>query len=253
MLSAAHTWSLTVISIATGLAMLWAFGRFSDQQRIEVAKRKLRAHLYAFRLFADEPALIFRAQKQLLLWNARYLALMLRPTAVIVIPTVVLLMQLDAVYGRRPLAAGESAVVTAQLNLASDLRALAPSLEGRAVAVETPPVRVLDEHQVSWRVRATSAAAASVLLRVSGVAESKHVQAGSGLRYISERRVASLLEWLRYPAEPPLPGGAVRWIEVAYPSADIDILGIGVHWLVWFCVVSVLTMLLFRKRFGVTF
>jgi hypothetical protein len=253
MLPAAHTWSLTAISVAAGFAMLWAFGRFSDQRRIERAKRQLRAHLYAFRLFGDEPALILRAQKQLLLWNARYLALMLRPAAVILVPTVVLLFQLDALYGRRPLAAGESAVVTAQLDDASDLRALAPSLEGRGVSVETPPVRVLDERQVSWRVRATGEGPAGVLLRVAGVAATKQVQAGSGLRYVSERRVASFLEWLQYPAEKPLPGHPVRWIEVAYPSASLTMFGFGVHWLLWFCAVSLVTMLLFRRRFNVTF
>jgi hypothetical protein len=252
MLPAAHTWSLTAISAAAGIAMLWAFGRFSDQERIAVAKRKLRAHLYAFRLFADEPALIFRAQKQLLLWNARYLALMLRPTAVILVPVLILLLQLEAVYGRRPLAAGESAIVTAQLDGGSDLRTLAPVLEGRAVSVETPPARIPGEHLVCWRVRATGASG-SVVLHVGDAAACKAVQAGSGLRYVSARRVASWLDWIRYPAESRLPRGAIRWIGVSYPDAEINVFGFGVPWLVWFFVISLLAMLIFRKRFGVTF
>jgi hypothetical protein len=253
MLSAAHTWSLTAIAIASGLAMLWVFARFSDGERIRLARRKIRANLYAFRLFADEPALIFRAQKQLLLWNARYLGWMLGPSVVIFVPAVILLMQLEAVYGARPLAAGEAAIVTAQFDARADLRVLAPALAGRGIVVETPAVRIPDQRQACWRVRAASAASGSVLLRVTGSATSKTVQTGSGLRYISARRVASLLDWLHYPAEARLPNAGIRWIGVSYPYAAIDIFGFGVDWLVWFGAVSLLTMLAFRKRFGAGF
>ncbi len=250
MLSAAHTWSLTAIALASGVAMAWVFGRFSDGERIRLAQRKIRANLYAFRLFADEPVLIFRAQKQLLLWNARYLGLMLRPSILIFVPVLLLLTQLEAVYGSRPLAAGESAIVTAQFDAGADLRAVAPSLVGQGIKVETPAVRIPDQRQACWRVRATSIASGSVWLRVPGAAARKTVQAGPGLRYISARRVASLFDWLHYPAEARLPNAGIRWIGVSYPHAAIGVFGWGVDWLVWFCAVNLLTMLAFRKRFA---
>src|ERR1035437_7356407 len=111
MLPAAYTWSLTAIAIAVACALLCVFKRCSDQARIQVAKRKIRAYLLAFRLFGDEPAMIFKSQWQLLVWNLRYLALMLRPTVVTIVPLALLLFHLDAVYGRRPLRAGEAAIV----------------------------------------------------------------------------------------------------------------------------------------------
>lgn len=236
MLSAAHCLSLTAIAMANGLAALWVFARFSDQQRIEIARRKVRAHLYAFRLFVDEPALIFRAQKQLLIWNGRYLMLVLVPTIIIGIPTFVLLMQLEAVCGRRTLAAGESAIVTARFDDATDLRLISPVLEGRGVRVETPPVRMPSEHQVSWRIRAESDASGSVLLSTA----SKTVQVGPGLRFVSVRRVASVVDWLRYPGEARLPAGDIQWIEVSYPDAKT-------HSLLWYSIVCLVTMLVFRR------
>ncbi|MGD0577835.1 MAG: hypothetical protein ABSC08_02790 [Bryobacteraceae bacterium] len=255
MLSGLHTWTLTAIAFAAGVAMLWAFGRCSDQARIELAKRKLRAHLLAFRLFSDEPRLIFRSQKQLLVWNARYLALMLRPTLVMILPLAALLLHLDAVYGRRALDVGETAIVTAQMDAATNLQTVSPSLAGRGVTVESPPLRLIDARQVLWRVRASGPAAGprALVLALDGARMEKAVQAGSGLSYLSERRVATWLDWLRYPAESRLPHGAVEWVEVSYPSADIVVFGIGMHWLVWFCIVNLFTMLAFRKRFGVTF
>ena len=79
------------------------------------------------------------------------------------------------------------------------------------------------------------------------------MQIGGGLHYISVRRVASLLDWLRYPGEARLAQSSVRWIEVEYPSASIDIFGWGVHWLIWFSIVCMGAMFGFRRWFGVTF
>jgi hypothetical protein len=253
MLPAAYTWSLTAISVAVAFAMLWAFKRCSDQARIQVAKRKIRAYLLAFRLFGDEPAMIFKSQAQLLVWNLRYLALMVRPTVVTIIPLALLLFHLDAIYGRRPLRTGESAIVTAELAEGSEPGMASLSLEGRGVAVETPALRFPEERRVCWRVRAGRSESGTVLLNLASGSVTKRVQAGSRAGYLSERRVSSLLAWLCYPGEARLSDAALSSIEVEYPSAEINAFGFGVHWLVWFCVVSLVAMLLFRRRLRVTF
>ena len=249
MLSAAHTWSLTAIALATAVAMLWAFRQWSDQAAIRVAKRKVHAHLLAFRLYADEPSQIFRAQGQLLKWNLRYLALMLRPTAVTIVPLALLLFHLDAVYGRRALQAGESAIVTAQLSGGASAPLF---LTGRGIIVETPPLRLPEEHRVCWRVRATGESG-SVALNLPRASIQKLVQSGAGLSYISERRVASLPAWLLYPREARLSTASVESIAVEYPFAQVPVLGFGIHWLVWFCIVSLVAMLAFKRRLRVTF
>ncbi len=253
MLPASYTWSLAAISIAVAFAMLWSFKRCSDQARIQVAKRKIRAHLLAFRLFANEPAQIFKAQGQLLVWNFRYLALMLRPTAVTIIPLALLLFHLDAVYGRRPLHPGESAIVTAQLTGASQ-SAMAPlSLVGRNVTVETPALRFPEVQRACWRVRAAGAGPGDLELRLPDGSIAKTVRSGAPSIYLSERRVASLLQWFCYPGEARLRDARVSSIEVEYPPAEIDVFGFGVHWLIWFCLVSLIAMLALRKRLRVTF
>jgi hypothetical protein len=253
MLPAAYTWSLTAIAIAVAFAMLWAFKRCSDQARIQVAKRKIRAHLLAFRLFGDEPAMIFKSQGQLLVWNLRYLALMLRPTIITIIPLALLLFHLDAVYGRRPLRAGESAFVTAQLAEGSEPQMASLLLVGHGIAVETPALRFPVERRACWRVRAGGSESGTVLLTLASGSVTKRVQAGARAGYLSERRVSSLLAWICYPGEARLTDAALSSIEVEYPSAEISIFGFGVHWLVWFCVVSLVAMLAFRRRLQVTF
>jgi hypothetical protein len=207
------TLSLTVIGVATGVVLHWVWKRFANRERMALAKRQARAQIYAMRLYADDPALVFRAQGRLLAWTGRYLAGMLRPTAVAIVPVFFLCLQLDNVYGHRPPAAGESAIVTARLDRGADIRALAADLEGRGVVVETPGVRLPGGREVCWRVR---------------------------------------MDHRLKPAPPALRCGHGFWsgstlIEMSCPAANLDIFGFGMEWEVWFLVVGGITMLVLRR------
>lgn len=245
--------TLAPISLLAGIGMLWVFRRVSDQQRIRQARKRLNAHLYELRLFADEPRLIWRAQKGLFFANLRYIALMLRPAVILTIPMVVLLIQLDAYYGYEPLPVGKAALVTVQMNGVLDADAPPPALEVPAgVAVETAPVRALREHQVIWRIRPRRSVSGAVRVVFPGAALEKTIDAGQGPRYLSGRRVSSAADLLWYQTEPRLPGGPVDWIEVRYPPAEVQFMSLRFHWLVWFIVLSMASAFLLRKRFGVT-
>ena len=249
--------SLTVLGILTGIAILPVFGRFSNTEGIALAKRKIRAALYEFRLFGDEPRLVFRAQGQLLLWNARYLGLMLKPAAVVILPVIALTILLDTVYGHRPLQVGEDTLVTARVANNVDLNKTSPELRGTNVIVETPSVRLPDQHQVVWGVRAIAPGnnTLSLSLPDSAAADNvaqKSVDVGAGLHILSDRRVASLWDWLVYPGERLLPrNGVFRWIEIQYPDAEVNLFGFGIPWIVWFILVSWITVFALRKPFGV--
>ena len=249
--------SLTVLGILTGIAMLPVFGKFSNTEGIALAKRRIRAALYEFRLFGDEPQLVFRAQGQLLLWNARYLGLMLKPAIVVLLPIIALTMLLDTVYGHRSLQVGEDTLVTARVADSVNLNNISPELRGANIAVETPSVRLPDEHLVVWGVRATSSGKDSLSLILPGYAASgniaqKSVDVGSGVHILSDRRVSSLWNWMLYPGEKLLPRNSVfQWIEIQYPDAEVNLFGVGIPWIVWFIFVSWITVFALRKPFGV--
>jgi hypothetical protein len=249
--------SLTVLGILTGIAILPMFGRFSNNEGIALAKRKIRAALYEFRLFGDEPRLVFRAQGQLLLWNARYLGWMLKPTAVVLLPIVALLMLMDTVYGHRPLQVGENTLITARVADNVDLNTISPELRGNNISVETPSVRIPDQHQVVWGVRATAPGKDDLSLNLPGSdatdnTAKKSADVDTGVSILSGRRVSSLWDWLLYPGEKLLPRKNVfRWIEVQYPEAEVHLFGFGIPWIVWFIIVSWITVFALRKPFGV--
>lgn len=245
--------TLVPISVLAGIVMLWAFGRFSNQEALRSTKRRLKASLYELRLFADEPGLIFRAQRQLLTGNLRYMALMLRPAAILTAPMVLLFVQMDAFYGKSPLPAGGTGVVTAQMGPAWDMSAPAPRLETPdGIAVETPAVRVLRERQLVWRVRAKQAVSGQLRLVFSNGTVEKSIDSGAGFRYVSERRVSSVMGLLLHPAERRITGAPVEWVEVNYPGAEVEWLGLRLHWLIWFVLISIVGALLLKGRMKVT-
>jgi hypothetical protein len=226
--------SLTLIGAMAGVILSWIWKRFSNPEDMALAKRQTRARLYAMRLYADDPAVVFRAQRELLQWTARYLARMLRPTAVATVPLLILCLQLDSVYGHRPLAPGEAVVVTAQFGDVGPRNLVGATLEGRGMLVETPGVRIPDRRQICWRVRADReaepTAAGSVVLHAGGAAIAKAIRCG-------DWRGVGTSRWIGSPS-----------IAVACPTVTLDVFGYGIDWAWWFGLVSLVTMLALRAR-----
>ena len=94
--------------------MQWVMRRCSDQASLARAKSLIVAHLLEFRLFGDEPWLVWRAQRDVAWQSLRLIRLLLLPAAIMAVPMVFLFAQLDAVFGKCPLTAGQPAVVTMQ-------------------------------------------------------------------------------------------------------------------------------------------
>ncbi len=103
---------------------------------------RILAHVLSFRLFIDEPVLVFRAQVELLRENLRVLRKVALPGVVMAIVFVLSFGTLDRYFGRGELPAGRPMVITAPDEIA---------LPAEIVA-ESPAVRIPRLHEVSWRV-----------------------------------------------------------------------------------------------------
>jgi hypothetical protein len=102
-------------------------------------------------LFIDSPSLIFSAQRDLLRENLRLLRLTILPGAILALLFAMLYLPMNAIYGHAPLPIGEPSVVTIQMKDAAMPAVQLEAPEG--IIIETPAVRVLHDHQISWRVR----------------------------------------------------------------------------------------------------
>ena len=245
--------SLTVISVLTGIAMLWVFRHTSNQQAILRTKKRLQAHLLELRLFGDDLGEVWRAQKNLLIANLRYTGLMLVPAVYMIVPLVILLIHLDAVYGRAPLPVGVPSVVTVQWQGASTPNGAAPQLQAPPeISVETPAVRATAADQFSWRIRPTQAVSGTLRFAWNGESWEKTIAAGEQLEYLSVRRVSSFWDALWDPGEDRLAIAEATWVEVRYPGREIGLAGLELHWLIWFFVISMASAYALKGYFKVT-
>jgi len=99
-------WSLFVISGLAGLLLVWIFGKVSNQDAITRTRNRLSAELIALRLFKDDLRVFFGIQAQVLAWTFKYLRYSLVPMLILMVPTIIILIQLNLHYGARPLRAG---------------------------------------------------------------------------------------------------------------------------------------------------
>lgn len=253
--TAATAWApagvrLAAVAAVAGIGMIWVFGKTSNQTRIRAVKRRLQAHLLEMRIFSDEPAVTWRAQRSLLRANFSYIGLMLRPVLVMAFPMTMLLVHLEGFYGRAPLTVGRQAIVT--IGMHGPATTAPVLIAPPEIAVETPPVRVLDKNEVSWRVRPTAAVSGDLRFVIDDQTVSKRIEAGGAPFFVPGRRVNSVYAALWHPSEPRIGAGRIDWIDVRYPDASVDLFGFRMHWLAWFLILSMASALLLKKRFRVS-
>ena len=86
---------------------------------------------------------------------------------------------------------------------------------------------------------------------MDGQPVTKIVESGWAPRFVPGRSVRSTLAAFWDPDEKRIPSAAVEWIEIRYPAAWIEVFGLRLNWILWFLVVSLVSALLLKKRFGV--
>jgi uncharacterized membrane protein (DUF106 family) len=245
-------WALTVVSVLTGILMLWIFGLVSNQDAIRTIRDRIRGNLIAVRLFGDDLGLLFRLQGRLLKDNAIFLKYALIPLLVMIVPVLLILVQLNLRFGASPLEPGQSALVKVTLRDAATIEH-GVSLEAPdGVAVETPAVRVAPLREVAWRIRPREAGRYSLLVRVGDERVEKELRVGEDWGAVSTRRTGeSFFDSLLFPGEPPIRSEAVESVEIKYKPLELGLFGWPVNWLVFFFLLSILSGFAFRKVLGV--
>ncbi len=115
------------------------------------ATHQLWANLLAIHLYADEPAIVWQSLGGVIGANARLLLYALPPIAITAPLFLVIYSYFDSVY----LQVGVPKVLTVQLTqMDSEVRLETPSW----ITVDSPPVHILDDKQISWRILATKSA-----------------------------------------------------------------------------------------------
>lgn len=209
------TWSLCAISLVAGWLLGWSFLRLSNRKALASAANRLRAHLMELRLFADEPALVWKAQWDLVKANGAFLWQMLRPLAVLALPAGLLMWQLEPFYAHAPLSVGEPALVIVESPQPQPSPPMLQSAD--PIRVETQAVRWNGDRNATWRIRAERAGTVQLPLQWAGVSATANVVAG---------------DWfLRIPLSQQVNSARVR---IDYPDREYTLAGLSMGWSAWF-------------------
>jgi hypothetical protein len=234
---------MILLAILTGIVTALTIRYTTNASRLRATTRKIYADLLEFRLYFDEPRLIWQAQMNLVRDNLRLFLLFLPAMLILGLPMAWLILQLDVLCGLRPLHPGEATVFTAQLKRPLNATDRI-DLQGRTgVKVETPPVRVARDNQVAWRIRPSSNGRAALDLTVNGRTVRKSIMTGDSTMLLSPRRSSNLTEFLLHPEEPRMPEEDVAWLAVDYPKNEA-----AIPWLVWFLVISTASAWILARR-----
>ena len=238
-------WSLALFSLLIGIIMLIIFRYTSDQQKIRETKSKIRAYIFELSLFKDEIGIVLSAQKNIFIYNLKYIKYALKPMLFMMIPLVLILIQLESWYGHRPLKPDESAIVSLKLHEGSHSFSDIKLTAGGGITVETPPLRIPDQNEIDWRIRARETGDQYLTFNVPGEEiRQKVIVSEKGLVQVSPLASASasgFTDALLNPALRSLPGDSpVAEIRIDYPAMSIEIFKWHVHWLVIVFVLSII-------------
>jgi len=141
---------LVLIAALYGVIAALIFRSFTNAARLRAIVNRILAHVMEFALFIDEPSVILKAQIDLIKANVQLLRQIALPCIIMAIPFVLLYPAMDRHFGVRT-----ANVLT--LPMGQPLPA--------GVIPETPSVRVLRTHEVSWRIRTDRNPGPNILAR----------------------------------------------------------------------------------------
>jgi hypothetical protein len=247
-------WGLLAVSIVAGVILVVIYGYISNQSALKRVKKRITAGVYESVLFRHDLRTSLRAQLGMLVGGFRYFALAVPPLIVLLIPSLIILAQLNLRYGARALQPGERAIV--RVDLAHEDALFTTELSSPTAGVTvTPPLRDLDTQSVSWRIDAAAAdgRTPSLALAVNGVQAVEDLFIGAQPTVLPTARYASPWLQLLYPGAgiPESLRTQVRGISITYPEQELSVAGIKVHWLLFFALISISSGLVASKVIGI--
>ena len=244
---------MAAISLLSGVAMVWVFGKVSDQKTIKVLREQIRGNLIGVRLFQSDIRVILRLQSHIFSDTFRYMRLALVPMFVLILPIFLIMAQLNLRFAVRPLLPGETAIVKALVRDSATLNGPLKLATNNGIVIETPPVRIEADGEVVWRIRAKEIGKHRLVLHIGNESLDTHVVTGHSWSAVPQLRTGrGAIESLLYPGAPPIADThAVEAIEISYPELNLEFLGVNTNWLITFFVLSMGFGFAFKGRLGV--
>ncbi|MDP8235943.1 MAG: hypothetical protein P9M08_06145 [Candidatus Erginobacter occultus] len=247
---------IALLALVTAVFALLIYKKFSNQEGITRAKKRIFGHFFGIYLFRDNLGRIIAQFGLVMAGVGRYMTYALPPVVVIIIPIGLLCIQMQLYYGYRPPGPGEAVNAAAVFEPGSDLLALDPSLlSSPGVKVETPPVRMGAIGEAAWRLRVEKEGDYPLDFRAGGAEVGFPLRADPVLeRIYPQAGRPSFGQSLLYPGGPAVPAESpFRSIRIDYPAREVPFLWFRTHWSIVYFVLALVFGLLLKKPLRVDF
>ena len=199
-------WALAAISLASGVFLVWLFGKTSDQDRIRAIRDRIRGNLIGVRLFQHDIGVVLQLQGQIFRDTFRFMGLALIPMLIMIVPVTLVMTQLNLRFAVRALETGEPVLVKALVWDVSSLDQPIALEVSDGVTVDTPPVRIRSTREIAWRLHLDRPGDHALVVHVGDETLEKRIVGGTRWGSVVQRRTGrGMVDTLLYPGEPPIP------------------------------------------------
>lgn len=228
--SLAPIWQVCALALPVAGCALLVFRLASDQDAIEAAKEKIKAHLLEMWLFKDDVGVMLRAQGKILRYTLTYMRHALVAMAVMLLPVTAVIIQAESRYAFRSIRPGESALLKVVVDGDVPVSQLDASLSlPEGLTQETPALRIDESREILWRIRGDESGEYRISVHIGRAELTKLAVVGAGRAGGSPAVYrASDARTLMYPVEPALADDAVASaVHLAYPRSRAAFAGLS--------------------------
>ena len=245
---------LIAASLVASIVLVILFGFTSNPNAIRRTRNRLLARTLELLMFQHDLRASFTACGRILTANAAYLFQFLRPMAVGLIPLLLIFVQMESWFDRRPLRIGEHAVLSVEIDQSESVLNQTLELQlAEMLKIDSPPVRIPARNELAWRIAAKGPGNGWVDVTSGGIKERKSLSAGDQLVRLSQTREShGMLQQLFSPSEPPLNASSpIRRMLVSYPRRELLIGQTAIPWLVAALGLIMIMSLILGRLFGI--
>lgn len=247
---------LLLISVLTSIWALLLFKAVTPQKRLDTTRDHLFGHIYEMGLYQDHLSVLARIQGSLARANLRYLGFTLPALLALTVPMILTLGQLECRFAHRPLLVGESTVVTIEVadEILADITSIDLQTSG-GLKVAAGPVRSRRTGTLAWRIEVLADGPQELRFVKDGDLLEQHpLPVGAGLPGLHNKTEKSPLGLLLYPASPVVDESrGLTGLTVQWPERHTSYLGVQMHWLLAFMIISMVAGLLLKGPLKVSF
>ncbi|MBT8147246.1 MAG: hypothetical protein KJN90_10370 [Gammaproteobacteria bacterium] len=249
-------WQIIALALPATVIALLVFRLVSNQEGIREQKDKIKAYLLEMLLYKDDLRVTMSAQHHILGHSLRYMGYALLPMAVMLLPFILIMVQLESRLAFQGLDPGDTTILAVTVDAQqqrvkqTDYRLELPV----GLAQETPAMRVPATGEVVWRIRAESPGDYTVTILAGERTVKKRMVVDAQQTHLATSVYrADDFRTLGFPAEPALAADQpLIDVSVQYPRARGEFIGLSsASWLLF--LFSIIFGFALRGVLGVTF